>query len=249
MASGGRSRARAGGVSGQWPFPAWAPRCRVFPRCFPGGGRPGGSRIRAGSRVCRCQLARRRPHSFGANPGGRQLPERRGRDLPRLPAASSVTPLARPNCPARGRRPAECAGKLRSPRPSRGCRWRHPLLLVALRHGQDHLAVDPGPPSRPLLKRTLESAPSSPHRLCLEFRPVLPIADHTASAAALVGGGVNPRPGQSRWRTGCMLFLDELPEFARTGSLSPGAAGNGAITIARSLRTVEYPSEFSWWRQ
>ena len=38
---------------------------------------------------------------------------------------------------------------------------------------------------------------------------------HTASAAAIVGGGSNPRPGEATLAHRGVLLLDELPEFAR----------------------------------
>src|SRR5690606_4068064 len=38
---------------------------------------------------------------------------------------------------------------------------------------------------------------------------------HTASAPALVGGGVHPRPGEITMAHQGVLFLDELPEFQR----------------------------------
>ncbi len=68
---------------------------------------------------------------------------------------------------------------------------------------------------------------------------------HTASAAALVGGGGNPRPGEISLAHRGVLFLDELPEFSRSVlEALREPLGTGQITIARSLRTVEYPAEF-----
>jgi magnesium chelatase family protein len=68
---------------------------------------------------------------------------------------------------------------------------------------------------------------------------------HTASAAALVGGGNNPRPGEISLAHRGVLFLDELPEFSRAVlEALREPLGTGHITIARVLRTVEYPAEF-----
>ena len=68
---------------------------------------------------------------------------------------------------------------------------------------------------------------------------------HTASAAALVGGGGNPRPGEISLAHRGVLFLDELPEFSRAVlEALREPLGTGQITIARVLRTVEYPAEF-----
>ncbi len=78
------------------------------------------------------------------------------------------------------------------------------------------------------------------HR-CRPFRA----PHHTASAAALVGGGGNPRPGEISLAHRGVLFLDELPEFSRPVlEALREPLGTGHITIARSLRTVEYPAGF-----
>lgn len=68
---------------------------------------------------------------------------------------------------------------------------------------------------------------------------------HTASTAAMVGGGGNPRPGEISMAHRGVLFLDELPEFSRPVlEALREPLGTGQVTIARALRTVEYPAAF-----
>src|SRR5690606_10646512 len=68
---------------------------------------------------------------------------------------------------------------------------------------------------------------------------------HTSSAAALVGGGSRPRPGEISLAHRGVLFLDELPEFSR-GALEalrePLEAGVARISRVRDQ--VEFPAEF-----
>ena len=68
---------------------------------------------------------------------------------------------------------------------------------------------------------------------------------HTASAAALVGGGSEPRPGEiSRAHNG-VLFLDELPEFDRNVlEVLREPLEAGAITISRAGRQADFPARF-----
>jgi magnesium chelatase family protein len=68
---------------------------------------------------------------------------------------------------------------------------------------------------------------------------------HTASAAALVGGGPRISPGEiSRAHNG-VLFLDELPEFNRNVLESlREPMETGAITIARAGMHAEFPARF-----
>jgi magnesium chelatase family protein len=68
---------------------------------------------------------------------------------------------------------------------------------------------------------------------------------HTASAAALVGGGSDPRPGEiSRAHNG-VLFLDELAEFSRhVLEVLREPMESGRITISRAERQVDFPARF-----
>ncbi|MHB0990578.1 MAG: YifB family Mg chelatase-like AAA ATPase [Burkholderiales bacterium] len=68
---------------------------------------------------------------------------------------------------------------------------------------------------------------------------------HTASAAAMVGGGSNPRPGEISLAHHGILFLDELPEFPRAVlEVLREPLESGAITISRASRQVDFPARF-----
>jgi magnesium chelatase family protein len=66
---------------------------------------------------------------------------------------------------------------------------------------------------------------------------------HTASNAALVGGGSYPRPGEVSLAHKGILFLDELPEFSRsTLETLRQPMESGSITISRALMSVKFPA-------
>ena len=68
---------------------------------------------------------------------------------------------------------------------------------------------------------------------------------HTASAAALVGGGSNPKPGEISLSHNGALFLDELPEFDRKVlEVLREPLETGHITISRASRQADFPARF-----
>jgi magnesium chelatase family protein len=68
---------------------------------------------------------------------------------------------------------------------------------------------------------------------------------HSASAAALVGGGTVPRPGEISLAHNGVLFLDELPEFERRVlEALREPLENGVITISRAGRQADFPACF-----
>ncbi len=68
---------------------------------------------------------------------------------------------------------------------------------------------------------------------------------HSASMAALVGGGIHARPGEISLAHHGVLFLDELPEFQPQvlDSLRQPME-TGTVAIARANHRVAYPARF-----
>jgi len=75
---------------------------------------------------------------------------------------------------------------------------------------------------------------------CRPFRS----PQHTASAAALIGGS-SMRPGELSLAHRGVLFLDELPEFARNAlEALREPLESGVVRLSRAKRTYEFPAQF-----
>lgn len=79
----------------------------------------------------------------------------------------------------------------------------------------------------------------------LDVRAPYRAPHHSASMAALIGGGPKAQPGEVSLSHGGVLFLDELPEFApRVLDALREPLETRRAVIARAMHRVSYPARF-----
>jgi magnesium chelatase family protein len=79
----------------------------------------------------------------------------------------------------------------------------------------------------------------------LVMRPPYREPHHSASQAALTGGGQRARPGEVSLAHRGVLFLDELPEFPKQAlEALRQPMESGRTTVARAVAHVTYPARF-----
>lgn len=136
-------------------------------------------------------------------------------------------------------------------------------LEVAAAGAHSLLIVGPPGAGKSLAARRLPSIlPPLTHLEAIEVRRIAGVAGiptpdgaiarrpfraphHTISPAGLVGGGSPPRPGEITLAHRGILFLDELPEFARSAvEALRQPLESGAVQIARAGGRVTLPCAF-----
>lgn len=84
----------------------------------------------------------------------------------------------------------------------------------------------------------------SPDKPLMNKRPFRTV-HHTASANGIIGGGINPKPGEITLAHRGVLFLDEIVEFPRNVlETLRQPLEDGEIVISRTKMSIKYPAHF-----
>lgn len=93
--------------------------------------------------------------------------------------------------------------------------------------------------------RSIYSLSAQPYPCFTQRKRPFRAPHHTASSAALVGGGCKPKPGEISLAHLGVLFLDELPEFDRKVlEVLREPLESGRILISRAAHKIEFPAHF-----
>lgn len=174
---------------------------------------------------------------------------------------NAIEPLAQTECPSFDSRPSE---NLNLPDLSdvKGQHTARLALEIAAAGGHSLLMMGPPGTGKSMLSQRLPGIlPPLTEEELVEvwaLRSLLPnhqqelsherpfrSPHHSASSAAMVGGGSDPRPGEISLAHHGVLFLDELPEFDRKVlEVLREPLENGEIHISRAARQAVYPAKF-----
>ena len=231
--------------------PARAGRARPGRRAAPGrlSTRRRAARQRGRGRARRRRRDLPRPHARRAArvPAGRRRVARRPR------AAAPPGPQATPSPTSRSTSPTSAAS------PPRGSRWPRRPRVATTCSSSDRPAparrCSPGgcrrscrrcPRDAALEVTRIHSVAGRSPGHALADRPPFRAPHHTASTAALVGGGSGrPTPGEVTLAHHGILFLDELGEFAPTTlDALRQPLEDGVVRIARQGTTLAFPARF-----